>query len=243
MVLYIHDGSFDGFLTCIYDSYYSNIKPNEILDKRYYENQLFYEPYYIDTDTEKSNKVLKSLITQCGNETLYNVYYSFLCDTPPSHTLIYKYIKLAFKLKKDVNLHLHNEIVYSVVSLKDRVLKESHRMKGFLRFTSIDNKLLYSVIEPDNNILPIIAPHFQNRLPKENWIIHDAKRSLALVYDKEKYFLLEDSKHSFMNIKKDLYTDLWKEYFKSTTIEERLNIKLQKRSMPQRYWKHLHEID
>ncbi|MGL5152900.1 MAG: DUF4130 domain-containing protein, partial [Clostridium sp.] len=40
----------------------------------------------------------------------------------------------------------------------------------------------------------------------------------------------------------DNYTDLWKEYFKSVTIKERTNPKLQKRMMPKRYWENLTEI-
>lgn len=39
----------------------------------------------------------------------------------------------------------------------------------------------------------------------------------------------------------DEYTDLWKTYFKATTIQERKNLKLQCRMMPKRYWKHILE--
>ena len=39
----------------------------------------------------------------------------------------------------------------------------------------------------------------------------------------------------------DEYSDLWKTYFRSTTIEERRNPKLQSRMMPKRYWKHILE--
>ena len=39
----------------------------------------------------------------------------------------------------------------------------------------------------------------------------------------------------------DEFEDLWRNYFKSTTIKERINLKLQKRSMPKRYWNNLTE--
>lgn len=40
----------------------------------------------------------------------------------------------------------------------------------------------------------------------------------------------------------DEYCELWKTYFKSTTINERRNLKLQARMMPRRYWKHIFEV-
>ncbi|ETI99568.1 MAG: hypothetical protein Q611_LSC00264G0001, partial [Leuconostoc sp. DORA_2] len=40
---------------------------------------------------------------------------------------------------------------------------------------------------------------------------------------------------------KDEYSSLWKCYFKSTTIEERKNLRLQRQMMPKRYWKHIFE--
>ena len=38
-----------------------------------------------------------------------------------------------------------------------------------------------------------------------------------------------------------LFQTLWKNYFKSLTIKERINPKLQRQHMPQRFWKYLVE--
>ena len=38
-----------------------------------------------------------------------------------------------------------------------------------------------------------------------------------------------------------LYDQLWKDYFKSTNIVERRNIKLHLQHVPKRYWKYLTE--
>ncbi|MEA4826461.1 MAG: DUF4130 domain-containing protein, partial [Clostridium sp.] len=40
-----------------------------------------------------------------------------------------------------------------------------------------------------------------------------------------------------------LYEELWKSYFKSTTIKDRINPKLQKGHMPKRYWSFLTEVN
>ena len=38
-----------------------------------------------------------------------------------------------------------------------------------------------------------------------------------------------------------LYQELWKGYFKSMTIKERINLKLHRQHLPKRYWKYLTE--
>ena len=37
------------------------------------------------------------------------------------------------------------------------------------------------------------------------------------------------------------YEDLWRVYFNAISIKRKTNIKLQKKNMPMRYWKHLTE--
>lgn len=243
LVIYIHDGSFEGFLTCIYESYYNIKKPEEILSQENFNNELFYDPIYIKTDNQKSQKVYGAMLNKLGNETLYNLYYAFLCSDKGNFTALYKYIRFAFKVGPEVNLHLHNPIVFSIIKMRQKVEKEKHRMLGFIRFKYLEENLLYSSIEPDNDILTLVAPHFQRRLSNEYWIIHDLKRHQAVIYNKKHWIIAEDYEISSSPSTKDCYEDLWKEYFKSTTIKERTNLKLQSRSMPKRYWKHLLEMD
>ncbi|MDZ5001625.1 DUF4130 domain-containing protein, partial [Clostridium perfringens] len=109
----------------------------------------------------------------------------------------------------------------------------------------INNNFLYSSIEPDNNILEIISPHFQRRFSDEYWIIHDIKREIASIYNKISWEIKEMDNEIYNTLKNynDGFQDLWKGYFKSTTIKERINPKLQKRQMPKRYWANLSEID
>ncbi|MDN3710262.1 DUF4130 domain-containing protein [Myroides ceti] len=41
--------------------------------------------------------------------------------------------------------------------------------------------------------------------------------------------------------KESLFDQLWKDYFKSTNITERKNMKLHIQHVPKRYWKYLNE--
>ena len=120
---------------------------------------------------------------------------------------------------------------------------ECHRFEGFIRFNYIDEKFLYSSIEPDNDILELLGDHFKNRFSREYFIIHDISREKALIYNGISYEIIVMDKDTYEKLKShdDEYANLWKAYFKSTTIEERKNLKLQCRMMPKRYWKHILE--
>ena len=244
MVAFIHDGSFEGFLTSVYEAYYSYKKPDEIFSEFSYEGELFYESINIVTNEEKHEKVYKAIKEKIGTQAMYNIYYCFLCGDKYSHSLAYKYIKLGFKIGKDIDLHLHNPIVLSVINCVQKVQREKHRILGFVRFKDVKRNLFYASIEPDHNILPLLGNHFSERLPKEKWIIHDLKRNIAIVHKDGEWVLcnLYSTEEPLNNSKdEDIYEKLWKQYFVSTTIKERTNYRLQKHNMPKRYWKHLLE--
>lgn len=245
MKVLIHDGSFDGFLTCIYQCYYIYPEVKDIFSKNTYMENLLHEKIYIPTDKIKASKVYNSLKEKTGEESLENIYYAFLSDTLHCYSSLLAYIRLAFKLKTTVNNFLHLNEVKDVLTLKSKVLKESHAFLGLVRFSLINNNFLYSSIEPDHNILELISSHFINRFGEEKFIIHDIKRDLALIYDNSSnnYEIAPLSYDHYETLKdyKEDFISLWKTYYKSTTIKERQNLKLQRKSMPKRYWKHLSE--
>lgn len=245
MRVFIHEPTFEGLLSAIYNAYYSSAKPDTIYSKLVYENNLIDEVVTINSDEEKFQKVYNAIINKISKDVLNKIYYVFLSETKESSNMIYNYVRLGFKLGKDVDLHKNNDIVLYMDKMSKRVHQERHRFTGFVRFKEINN-ILYSSISPDFNILPILADHFKNRLSNENFIIHDTKRDIALVYNKENYYLTnlsEAQKNILLNSPdKGEYEDLWKQYFESVNIKERKNSRLQKRMMPSRYWNNITEV-
>lgn len=242
MIVFIHDGTFEGLLTSVYEAYYSKTKPEEIFDGNF-NDQLLYNKVYIETNIIKSQKVYDAILDKIGEDTLENIYYAFLSDDYNRYTLIYNYIKLGFKLGVHVNQYLHNDTVRAVIALRERVAKEVHLFLGFVRFKNVADNFLYSCIEPDNNILELISPHFSQRLSNENWIIHDLKRNIASVCKDGIWEITPMSLEYYNMISKaeDPFNSLWRSYYTSATIKERINPRLEKRLMPVRYWTHLPE--
>ena len=51
---YLYDGSFDGFLTIVFESYASKTLPQKIFNEANYETNFLDKTLYIKTDYEKS---------------------------------------------------------------------------------------------------------------------------------------------------------------------------------------------
>lgn len=244
MIIYFYDGTFEGLLTSIFDGFYAKTPPDIICTKYEYEVDFLSEIVNIETDDIKHKKVQNSIITKINQLCLSKLYYVFLSNKENKGMLCFQYLKLAFKIGPDIHKYLHNDLVKEIDIINRKVSFESHRFTGLVRFSYINENFLYSPIEPDNNILELLSPHFQKRFPGEYWIIHDIKRGLASIHNKISWEIVEMDTQSYNELKN--YTDdfhsLWKNYFTSTTIKERLNLRHQKGQMPKRYWNHLTEF-
>lgn len=156
---------------------------------------------------------------------------------------IVKYLCLSFLVGPKVNTMLAVDYVFKVQALRKKVLGESHRMKGLLRFIAVSDTLFYANVHLDYNVVEIIGRHFMRRLPKQNFVIVDQNRKLAFIYNTKEYQLLSISDFSLPPVseKEKLYQNLWKTFFKTISIKERTNPRLQAAYMPRRYWQDLIE--
>jgi len=245
LVTYIYDGSFQGLLTCIYEYYYSDKKAQDIKSERNYEKTLLSEEIFIKSSEEKSLKVEKAIENKISKEVLKDIYTVFLSEEAGFEMLILEYVKLGFKIGVKLRHYLHNPVVLEVSKCVKRVINEVHRLCGFVRFTSLPGEIYYASIEPDHNILTLLAPHFSARFSNQKWIIHDLKRELAILQEDGQWVLTVMERgygERLAAANSGVYEDLWKSYYKTISIEERENPKLRRQMMPQRYWKHMTEF-
>ncbi|GAA0682345.1 TIGR03915 family putative DNA repair protein [Clostridium cadaveris] len=242
----IFDASFEGFLTAIYDSFYLRTMNVEIHSVITHCSNFLNMEVLVETDEIKAQKVYRSIETKLNKDILRQVYYLYLYDTNASFTLAFKYLKLAFKYGSSISLAKNNDIIILVDKYCRRVTLEAHRFTGFVRFKEVSPMVFYSKITPDYNILPLLINHFANRFSDQNFIIHDHTRELAIFYNKEESIIAPLSQEkgdelSNSSINED-YEELWKSFYKSTTIKERLNPRQQRGYMPKRYWVNLNEL-
>ena len=130
--------------------------------------------------------------------------------------------------------------VRHVAELHKKVWNEIHHYFGFVRFQEMGAGVMLSVITPRHDVLTMLGPHFSNRFPGETWIIYDNSRKKALLHPKGGRCQIRQGISLNLNYGTDLseegeYEQLWREFCRSITIEERKNEKLQKQLLPLRF--------
>lgn len=242
-MVYLHDGEFDGFLTCIYNHYYSE-KAEGIYESKIYEPTLLQEVKYITTDYNKADKVHKAIRNKFSEHMYFNIYHTFLSDDYEKDVLLLKYLKIAFKYGRDTERMRSVDDVYNIQKIARRVGFEKQRYLGLLRFSDL-GEYLYARFEPDNNILTLLANHFVDRYKEEKFMIHDVKRKIAVVGYEGRWLLTDFDKV----VADDLFDEevffrtLWKQYFSSISIDNRKNTKLQQSFVPLKCRKYLVEFN
>lgn len=253
MTTYIFDGSLEGLLTAIFEFY--ERKPNkvELVSKDHFHPKLLEETLEIINDETKAKRVWEGLKKKISPDWQTRFYKTYLSETPESFQHLFDFACYVFDNPVGVEQNYGHPAVMAISKMDKSVNREKHRMKAFIRFQETSDGIFYAPIEPDYNVLPLIASFFKNRYADQKWIIYDLKRQYGLYYDKIKVeeIRLEyqpivksspmDLSSEVLHDKEELYSLLWNDYFKSTNIPARKNMKLHIQHVPKRYWKYLTE--
>ena len=237
-----YDSSFDGLLCTIAKAFNYSIDEITIQTESNSQLSLIDEVYFIATDSTISKKIYERIVKLWKVSTLENIYKAYLY--PDTETLIYKYIYfLSNTSTSPLNLLSHVELT-SLQKRINSVSREIHRYKGFIRFQELKTNYFYSSYEPQFDITNLIIPHFVNRFPNQNLIIHDESRNYAAMYNQKQviYYPLEKFDIEYFLGNESDYTMMWKEYLNHLTIKERINKKRQMSLMPKKYWPFITEM-
>lgn len=235
----LFDGSMEEFLMAVYHVFVDKFEPVLFRASDYVQN-LMDEPYPLTYEPEAFMRVRDSIRKKFTEETQDIISYALNHRDKDAATWVLRYIIHCFKDPKKA-FDYQDSLVMHVTKLSRQVSLESHRFKGFVRF-SLTDSVYISKIDPDHDILEFIAPHFAERFPDMNFIIYDENRHTAILSKNGEWTLKKEITLDFSLLKSDSSSDNWREYFTNISIAARENHKAQLRSMPKRYWKNLAEV-
>ncbi|PKM69063.1 MAG: hypothetical protein CVU95_00310 [Firmicutes bacterium HGW-Firmicutes-2] len=241
-MIYLYDGQFDGFLTCIYHHYYDE-KCDGIYEEKTYDPKLFEITRFIKTDSDKSTKVHQAMLDQFSEYMYFNIYHTFLSNIYDKDTMLLNCLEIAFKHGLATDRMRTLDAIFQVLKIGRQVGFEKHRFMGLLRFSDLGH-YLYARFEPDHNIISLLGEHFSDRFREEKFIIHDVRRAIAIIGHKGQW-LVTDFNHIVDDNLLDeeiFFRKLWQTYFDKIAIEDRTNLKLQQNFIPKKYRKHLLEF-
>lgn len=249
---YLLDGTYTGFLSGVFESFERKEWDVYPVLKEASTGDFFQESREIISDSEKSRRVYDGLKKKLGASKAMDFFRVYLSEDMKAWCASYRIIRQIFTTGENVLQNYGNpDVLYFAQTLK-KVSRERHRMKAFIRFQKSSDGLFFAVVEPDFNVLPLITDFFRNRYADQRWLIYDVKRKYGLMYDiqsitevyltpEEKDMLSVRTEAISLDERDESFQRLWQQYYKSTNIESRKNMKLHLQYVPKRYWKYLPE--
>lgn len=250
MIIFTCKDNFEDMMTCIFDAWASKEGHQNIRlqTEPVGDLELFCEYRHIDADMEKSRKVIRSIQQKISFSAYEMVFRCAMSDLDDKLDRIYRFLLLGFTYHAKTTSMLQHPYVISIFEANRKVANETHLFREFLRFQSLPDGVLIAHIEPKSNLLTLLYPAFDDRLPSENWMIIDDNRRIAAIHPAdEETWLTPLSQAEFDRLRHseetgDPFIDLWKTFFHTIAIKERSNPVCQRTHLPIWYRSHMTEF-
>lgn len=241
ILIFAYDGSYDGFLSAVFDAFYMKTLPADIVVFDDLEPSLL-KIHYVATDFEHAERVRAGMRKRLGEKSFWMAEKAFLFDGDGKENAIMRFIWKAFKSDLSTNKNLGDEDVNRVFKMSIAVGNEAERFRQFTRFSD-SNGALIAVIHPKHFVLPLIKPYFCGRIKNEHFMIFDAEHGAAIIHSPQKTAIVPVESLELPESTDDgFYSELWKSYYRHIAIASRYNPKCRMTHMPKRFWQYLPEV-
>ncbi|MBR2929148.1 MAG: TIGR03915 family putative DNA repair protein [Oscillospiraceae bacterium] len=233
-IVYEYDGSFDGFLCCVYESYTQKENPTGFFVGE--ADCTLFDTRYIPTVAAHAKRVYRSFFktSQVFGPLLQRAWLTIL---PEKELQLFALIRLFYRLGPVALQDLSHETVSAVRRAVRHLEEEAQQLRGFVRFSEFGG-VLGAEIEPKNRVLPLLRGHFCGRYREESFFIYDRTHREALFYaaHQSRIVPLEQFQMNAPGEEEAAYRVLWKRFYDTISIRERENPRGRMSKMPKRYW-------
>lgn len=241
-IIYCYDGSFEGLLCCVFESYIRREIPVDITFDETPQFS-FYEVKEIETNLKNAARIAASIKNKLGRDAEYLIKVGFLCGLSQKSMVIFDFIRLGYEHGSIVSNMLADTTVSQLQNMVKAVNNEKHLLLGFVRFSEYNGGLV-AVIEPKHFVLPLMQGHFCARFSGEQFMIYDKTHQVALIYHpfEAKIIEVESLELPCADEVEEKYRRLWTGYYNAIAIKERENPRCRMGHMPKRFWSQLTEM-
>ena len=240
-LVYYYDGSFEGFLCCVFESYANKEVPTAIYRDEDLVPTLF-ASRSITTNREHANRVFTKIV-KLSHYTANLLQKCYLTCLPDKEIHMYRLLVKLLKAGPGFLQNFSDETLHPVITAVRHLNGEAHLLKGFTRFSDFGG-VLGGEIEPKNRVLPLLRSHFCARYQSETFFLYDRTHKEVLLYANGKAIIqpLEHFEMAPPDETEARYRLLWKRFYDTIAIKERYNPKCRQTQMPKRYWNTMTEF-
>ena len=234
-VAYSYDGSFSGFLCCVFVSWRRRGIPCAVCRDDAGELPLF-AVRRVRGEAEKAAWTADFIREKAGEDVLAFLRRAFLTSLAEKELCMLRFLPLACEKGPAVLDMLADERVFTLYKAVLRRSKEAEKYRGFLRFSQYRGVLL-AAIAPENFILCSLGRHFKERLPNERFLIYDRAHQSAFVYSggQERLFKAGDFTPPEFDEEEKAYRRLWRIFYDNIAVGDRENQRARASRLPKRY--------
>lgn len=234
-IIYLYDGSFEGFLCCIFDSYANRQVPSDIVPEESASPTLF-ETRSVTADKSRADRVFRKVAILSG-EAARLLRRGFLTCLEHREIRLYQLVVKLLREGPGFLQNLADETLLPVLKAVRHLEGEAQLLRGFVRFSDYSG-ILGGEIEPKNHVLPLLRSHFCSRFPNEQFFIYDRTHREALFYSGGKAIIAPLGRFEMAppDETEASYRRLWKRFYDTIAIKERENPRCRQTQMPKRYW-------
>ena len=234
MVAYRYDGTFAGFLTCVWDALEGKTEPVEFLPPG--DAAPLWETREPPTDRERARRLYAALSKRVSPAFQALIARGFLTCLPQKELALLELIRRGLREGDRVRQDLSDPVMARVNLALTKMWTEWDHLKGFIRFSELDG-VLVGEIEPKNRVLPLLAAHFAQRYPMERLVLYDRTHHEVFLSDRGRWKLLpaEDFRMGPAGAQERAFRAMWRRYYETIAIEGRRNPKCQSTHLPKRY--------
>ena len=232
---YLYDGSYEGFLSCVFESFEKREIPPEICAENAPQITIF-PMRFIATNMERARRVQISIPKRMSLEAEDFVRAAFYSCMPGREGSLLAFLRMGYKMGPRVLSCLTDPTVNALFNAARHAKSEAHLLCGFIRLSDYDG-ILAGVIEPKNYALPLIAPHFADRFQSDPVFIYDRTHAQALFVQDGSWriFPLEEFELAHPDETEIAMRNLWRTFYNTVAIEGRRNERCRRTHMPLRY--------
>lgn len=181
----IYDGSFKGFLTAVYTVFDKNLKDVSIRKNSQCDPDIFSREVQVETDPAEAARVWNSLRVKAGSEATSDIYRAFLSEVRGAEEGILEYVFLVYGSEYFDPCNADHHCIRNIRRAAQMVSRSEERSYELVVNMLREKGEKWASIQPDFNVLPLLAKRLSRELGSRSWVIYDRKRNYGFHFNSE----------------------------------------------------------
>ena len=243
-IVLLYDDTFEGLLSAVFQSYSYHPAPEAVESRSLCQQRLGRRYVEAAASEEQAERVIAGIRKIMGREAYEKVWTVFQSAFLDKGDAVYRYIRLGMRIGRAIHQKITDPWVMRVDKICSLVGREAGMLRQFVRFSKLEGGVYYGEISPEHFVLPLLMPHFYSRFQIQPFLIYDKTHRQAGVSDTKTWYITSAEELRLPELAEDdaAYRRMWKAFYETIAIQQRINPVCQRNHMPKKYWKHLTEM-